>query len=247
MGIFDRYKEPVFLKESEGVEEEIKFLESLLEKAPENTKKQIRKNIRCLQAGKAGEECIAFELRNSHMPMFVLHNLYLVHGEYSAQIDYLIVTRKRCFVIECKNLYGDIEVNSSGDFIRTVRYGNRCVKEGIYSPITQNQRHMEVIKAVRSESKGNIITKALFEKAFEQNYRSVVVLSNPQTVLNARYAKKEVKDKNRNGSGLSEMWRPYDQENGFAGSVCGKYILRVFHISEMQGNCQYPTAGKAGG
>lgn len=195
MGIFDKYKEPVFLKESSNVTEEIEQLQSLLKKVPKDVQRQIQQDIRCLQAGKAGEDRIAFELKNSHMPMFILHNLYLVHGEYTAQIDYLIITRKRCFVIECKNLYGDIEVNSAGNFVRTMRYGNRSIKEGIYSPITQNQRHMEVIKAVRSESKGNIVTKALFEKFFEQNYRSVVVLANPQTVLNVRYAKKEVKDK----------------------------------------------------
>lgn len=195
MGIFDKYKEPVFLKESSNAAEEIEMLQSLLEKVPEDVKKQVQQDIRCLQAGRAGEDRIAFELKNSHMPMFILHDLYLVHGEYTAQIDYLIITRKRFFVIECKNLYGDIEVNSAGDFIRTMKYGNRYVKEGIYSPITQNQRHMEVIKAVRSESKGNIVTKTLFEKSFEENYRSVVVLANPQTVLNSRYARKEVKDK----------------------------------------------------
>ncbi|MCD2492969.1 NERD domain-containing protein [Lacrimispora sp. NSJ-141] len=195
MGIFDKYKEPVFLKESSNAAEEIDLLQSLLEKVPEDVQKQIQQDIRCLQAGNIGEDRIAFELKNSHMPMFILHDLYLVHGEYTAQIDYLIITRKRCFVLECKNLYGDIEVNSAGDFIRTMKYGNRYVKEGIYSPITQNQRHMEVIKAVRCESRGNIVTKTLFEKFFEQNYRSVVVLANPHTVLNSRYAKKEVKDK----------------------------------------------------
>ena len=42
-----------------------------------------------------------------------------------------------------------------------------------------------MIKAVRKEAKGNIVTKTLFEKFFEQNYRSVVVLANPQTDLNS--------------------------------------------------------------
>lgn len=30
-------------------------------------------------------------------------------------------------------------INHKGDFIRTVQYGNRWFKEGIYSPITQNE------------------------------------------------------------------------------------------------------------
>ena len=46
-------------------------------------------------------------------------------------------------MIECKNLVGDIEVNSNGDFIRKLTYGRRVIKNGIYSPITQNRRHLE--------------------------------------------------------------------------------------------------------
>lgn len=66
---------------------------------------------------------------------------------------------------------------------------NKVSKEGIYSPITQNQRHMELIKAIRAQSKGNILTKVLFEKNFYNNYHSIVVLANPKTVLNDKYAK----------------------------------------------------------
>ncbi|MBQ2922235.1 MAG: hypothetical protein IJE60_03950 [Tyzzerella sp.] len=58
------------------------------------------------------------------------------------------------------------------------------------SPITQNQRHMLVLKELRKDSKGNFLTKLLFEKNFENTYKSIVVLANPKTILNDRYAKK---------------------------------------------------------
>lgn len=35
----------------------------------------------------------------------------------------------------------------------------------------------------------------LFEKYFDDNYKSIVVLANPKTLLNYKYAKKEVRDK----------------------------------------------------
>lgn len=35
----------------------------------------------------------------------------------------------------------------------------------------------------------------LFEKFFDDNYKSIVVLANPKTLLNYKYAKKEVRDK----------------------------------------------------
>lgn len=66
-------------------------------------------------------------------------------------------------------------------------------KEGIYSPITQNQRHLDLIKQIRSDAKSNFISRTLFEGDFYNNYRSIVVLANPKTILNARYAKKEIK------------------------------------------------------
>jgi len=112
----------------------------------------------------------------------------------SAQIDYLVITRKINFVIECKNLYGNIEINAKGDFIRTIKYGDKFVKEGIYSPITQNQRHMELIKKLLLERKTNILTRAAFNKFFPNFYRAIIVLANPKTILNNKNAEKSIKE-----------------------------------------------------
>ena len=195
MGLFNRMKEPIFLKESSNAEEQIerlKYLEPLLN--PEG-QAIIRQDIKCLEYGIAGEKNIAFELKNSHMPMYILHDIYLEDGDLSAQIDYLVFTKKICFVIECKNLIGDIEINSAGDFIRTTEFGGRKKKEGIYSPITQNQRHLELMKKIKVDNKSNILTKFMVGRYFEDCYKSVIVLANPKTVLNAKFAKKEVKEK----------------------------------------------------
>lgn len=154
-------------------------------------KKEFERDLRLLKAGIYGEDNIAYELRNSHIPMWVIHDLYLEYDGFTAQIDYLIITRKRNFVVECKNLVGNIEVNSNGDFIRIFEGGK---KEGLYSPITQNWRHLELIKKIRSDDKGNFIIKAILEKYFYVNYRSAVVLANPKTYLNSKYANKEIKN-----------------------------------------------------
>lgn len=195
MGLFNRMKEPVFLKESSNAEkqlEKLKALEPLLNPEGQTI---IRQDIKCLEYGIVGEKNIAFELKNSHMPMYILHDIYLEDGDLSAQIDYLVFTKKICFVIECKNLIGDIEINSAGDFIRSTEFGGRKKKEGIYSPITQNQRHLELMKKIKVDNKSNILTKFMVGRYFEDSYKSVVVLSNPKTVLNAKFAKKDVKEK----------------------------------------------------
>lgn len=191
MGLFDKIKEPVFLKESSSAREQLEELTALSDKIPTSAKKAFERDLRLLKAGIYGEDNIAYELKNSHMPMWVIHDLYLEYEGFTAQIDYLIITRKRKFVVECKNLVGNIEVNSNGDFIRTFEGGR---KEGLYSPITQNRRHMELIRKIRGDSKGNFLTKAIFEKYFYINYRSAVVLANPKTYLNSKYAKKETRN-----------------------------------------------------
>lgn len=195
MGLFNKIKEPVFLKESSDATsqlEKLRALEPLLNAEGQNL---IRQDMKCLEYGIAGEKNIAFELKNSHMPMYILHDIYLESSNLSAQIDYLVFTKKMCFVIECKNLFGNVEINNAGDFIRTMEFGGRRKREGIYSPITQNQRHLELMKKIRVENKTNLLTKFMVGNYFEDVNKSVVVLANPKTILNAKFAKKEVKEK----------------------------------------------------
>ena len=193
MGLFSK-PEVVIAKESSNAKEYLRQLEELAEKATGENAKKIAKEIAVVKAGIIGEDNILFELKNSGMDMVVLHDLYIesVSGA-SAQIDFLVLTPKINFVLECKNLFGNIEINSKGDFIRTIRCGGRYYKEGIYSPITQNQRHLQVLKERRSENDGKILA-AWKNYLFKDFFRGLVVLANPKTVVNDRYAKKEVKE-----------------------------------------------------
>lgn len=213
MGFFDTLKGPVFLKTDSEAERQLLQLNELRAEETGEVAEKIEQQIRLVEAGISGEQSVRFELENSYIPMYVLHDLYLEHEGLSAQIDYLIITRKHQFVIECKNLYGDIEINNAGDFVRTFSYGNISKKEGIYSPITQNRRHLELIKQIRSAEKSNFLLRSIFEKNFYDNYRSVVVLSNPKTILNAKYAKKEVRDQVIRVDQLIEYIRNIDAQS----------------------------------
>lgn len=195
MALFNKLDKPIFLKEESEAKYYISKLQELHSRAPEGLKGRIEKELKIATLGELGENNIAFELKNSGIPMYILHDIGLETNELSAQIDYIVVTRKVIFVIECKNLIGNIEINSQGNFIRTYSFNGKFIKEGIYSPITQNERHLEVLKRIKKESKSNFISKMLFDKYFNDNYKSLVVLANPKTVLNSRYAKKEIKDK----------------------------------------------------
>lgn len=209
MGIFDKIKEPVILKEDSSAKNQLRALEQILtEIEDKNIRSLLESDIAAVKAGIFGEETILFELKNSHIPMVVLHDLYLEYEGLTAQIDFLIITRRRYFVIECKNLYGNITINANGDFIRTM--GTR--KEGIYSPITQCKRHLELIKQIRRAEHSNIIARSLFESNFYGNYRSVVVLANPKTILNDRYAPKVIKSQVIRADQLIEYIRKVNNE-----------------------------------
>ncbi len=209
MGLFQKKIGPVFLKEDSDAELFIEKMRVLSGRADGELKQEIEKQVKLAAYGLAGERNIAFELRNSGMDMLILHDLYFEHKGKQAQIDYLVVTRRRIYIIECKNLIGNIEIDSSGSFIRTYELFGKPVKEGLYSPITQNERHRLVIREMR-EQEESILKKLFFGKSSESTYQAVVVLANPKTYLNARFAKKEVKDQVIRADQLINYIREHD-------------------------------------
>ncbi|MBQ9887120.1 MAG: NERD domain-containing protein [Lachnospiraceae bacterium] len=192
MGLFDRMREPVFLKEDSIAEKQLEQLKKLEPLLNSDGKKVINQDIKMLGYGISGEKKIIYELKNSHMPMYVLHDVYIEDGDLSAQIDFIVVTRKIVLFIECKNLIGNIKIDNKGAFIRVE---NNKREVGIYSPITQNQRHIELVKKIILEQSHNRLLQMIRDKLFNNFYKSVVVLANPETVLNANFAPRSIKEK----------------------------------------------------
>lgn len=191
--IFNKYFGPVFIKENSDAEEFVEKMKSLSARASDKLKDKIDDQISAAEAGLYGERQIAYELKNSGMDMIVAHDLCLGKNDLSAQIDFLVVTRRHIFVIECKNLYGNIEIDDKGNFIRHIGNGKFYRREGFTSPVSQNARHLNVLKEIRREYKTNFLTQALYEKAFPKICRSIVVLANPKTILNDRNAPEEIR------------------------------------------------------
>lgn len=196
MGLFNK-PEVVILKESLDSKEYLDKLQNLRATVPDNSiaGEKLDKEIAIVEAGIYGEDSILFELKNSGMNLVILRDLYIETADgRNAQIDYFVITPYANVIIECKNLFGNIEINSKGDFIRTFEYKNKRYKEGIYSPITQNERHLEIYRSCWEENKG-LLSKLLAGKHFSDYNKTIVVLANPKTVVNDRYAKKDIKQK----------------------------------------------------
>jgi len=230
-GLFQKKIGPIFLKEDSDAEKFIEKMTELSTQAEGQLKNEIEKQIKLAHYGLLGEKNIMFELRNSDMDMIILHDLYLEHEDLQAQIDFIVITRKRTYIIECKNLFGNIEIDNQGNFIRSYELFGKRIKEGIYSPITQNERHRLVIKKLRAQEK-NPILKIAFEKYFDDNYKSLIVLANPKTILNAKFAKKEHKNQVIRTDTLLSQLKQLDKEvDNVSLSEKEMYALAEFYLT----------------
>lgn len=213
MGFFSK-PEVVIARESTNAKVYLEKLEELLPEAEDEVKEKIQREIAVTKAGIAGEANILFELKNSNMDLVILHDIYIETEEgQSAQIDFVVIAPKITYLIECKNLYGNIEINAKGDFIRNMQYGGKWHKEGIYSPITQNMRHMEILKECCAEKK-NLIMGFGFRKYFDNFYKSLIVLANPKTVVNDRFAPKEIKNQVLRADQLVAVIKKMEADSG---------------------------------
>lgn len=132
---------PTLVYDGKNLEMEIQKLEELKPKLNDEGQTKIANDIKLKRIGLSGEKKIIFELLNSHVPMYIFHDVYLQYEELAAQFDFIVITEYKIFVIESKDYIGNIIINSDGTFIR--EYNNK--KEAIYSPVTQNERHIQLL------------------------------------------------------------------------------------------------------
>jgi hypothetical protein len=177
---------PIFIKDFINENEQLLDLIELSNKVDVNKKEFIDRDITFLRHGLEGEKNVYFELKNSFIPMLCLHDIRLEYNDYVAQLDFVIITNKFIYVLETKKLNGDIEITKDGDFIRTIKsYSGKTIKrEGIYSPISQNERHINILKEI-----------LLKEKLIKNTpIKSAVILANPKTILNKTKCPKSIQN-----------------------------------------------------
>ncbi|MEH3086711.1 MAG: NERD domain-containing protein [Xylophilus ampelinus] len=131
--------------------------------------------IRKIRAGARGEAEAAYEIDFDHKASTnwaVLHDLRLEYQGRVAQIDHLLVNRcLDVWVCESKHFQQGVAINEHGEF--TAFYGNRAV--GIPSPLEQNRKHLEVLRAVLDSSLVQLPTR--LGMAIRPALHSVVLIS----------------------------------------------------------------------
>ena len=106
MELFQKKIGPVFLKEDSEAEVFINKMTDLSNKATGRFKEEIDKQIKLASYGLIGEKNIAFELKNSDIDMYILHDVYFEYKDMSAQIDYITKKDSKPFLLsQISNLF----------------------------------------------------------------------------------------------------------------------------------------------
>lgn len=187
----NKFTDTVFYKKESELEYQIDALKRLLENNPNNS--VLLKKLKLCELGLQGEKEIEFELKNANIGMYVLHDVNLQYKDLKAQVDYIAITPAKTYFIECKNLIGNITIDNKGNFIREYSFGRKKIKEGIYSPLSQANRHIEIYKKIWMEKNTGILDKTVRLKHFNEWTVPLVVLANSKSILNVRYAPKDIK------------------------------------------------------
>lgn len=179
-------KEPIVFK---GIDESNLMIDHLTQLSTSKDTtidlKKVNEHLKLFSIGHSGEKSVMFELQHSMIPSIILHDLYLEVGEYTAQLDFVVITHKFILVIEVKKLVGDIELTEREEFIRVIRRNNRIVrKEGMYSPVNQAERHVAILEKLLKD-KGLIKRCPVYY---------VVTFANPKTIIDiSKKASKQLK------------------------------------------------------
>ena len=189
MGLFDKIREPIILKDGDSLKKQLVYLEESYASATGEDKEKLEKEINNIKTGINYENKIMKELKNSHMPMYVIHDLNSSFNNKKTHIDFLVITRGATFVLETKNLWGNINVDKNGNFFREDSINE---KEEIPSPFIKNNKTMGLIQEMRTDGLG-FIRKALIKVWFPIWYHSFIVTDNALNIVNDTNVPEEIK------------------------------------------------------
>lgn len=108
------------------------------------------KNTKSYKLGEGGENKVMLHLNTLVKPEFNLHNIMLLDGDDTHQIDAISITTAGVFVIEVKNVCG-YKIQCGNDlkyWTYDWKKDGQLVTCKLYNPIWQNRTHVEQIRKV---------------------------------------------------------------------------------------------------
>ncbi len=167
----------MIIKQPDDRSGDLLTLQSLLDhpEADAATRKRIATEIRNIKAGLRGEAEAAYEMQVQYgqsKNWMIIHDLRIEHDGLVAQIDHLLINRVLNFwVCESKHFSEGVSINEHGEF--SAFYGSKPV--GVPSPISQNLRHILILKRLMDGGAVNLPTR--LGMTLKPEFQSLVLVS----------------------------------------------------------------------
>lgn len=133
-------------------------------------------NNKLYKYGLIGEERVAYQLKTCDEDILCLYDVILEVNNQRAQYDFLVISRDLVFIIEVKNLLGNIIVKDDGTIERLIYKSGGVEKCGFFNPFIQMEEQ---------EKKLNNFLK---ENGYLRKIDKILVMANDRTLI---YGKKE--------------------------------------------------------
>lgn len=108
-----------------------------------------------LKAGAAGES-ETLRLLKKRLPgsYTILPDLTLDHRGHKSQLDYAVVCPGKAYVVECKNVSGQISGSSRGSSLNQTKYrgGQVVEKKTMYNPVLQVEGHARTLRGILEDA-----------------------------------------------------------------------------------------------
>ena len=85
-----RFKDTIFYKENSDLQDRYDALKKLSEEYPNN--EDLFSELFIVKKGLDGENEISYQLKKTHIGMYVLRDIKLKYEDLTAQIDYVVIT-----------------------------------------------------------------------------------------------------------------------------------------------------------
>lgn len=122
--------------------------------------------INLAKKGLYGENKTLYTLSHMDIPMYIMHDVELGYEDYKVQIDFVLITKRCIYLLEVKDLNGNITVENDGTITRVIG----STKKGIRNPLTQSNDHKKIIQRILKKEKIRSSVKSLVVFSNDDSY-----------------------------------------------------------------------------
>lgn len=137
----------------------------------ELVRKKERYNNCNYKYGLVGEERVYYQLNKCEEDILCLYNLILKINYEKVQFDFLVISRGVIYIIEVKNLLGNIYIDEHENIEREIVKNGVGEKSGMANPFAQLRRQKLLLE------------KYLFEWGYDIRVETMLVMANPNTLI----------------------------------------------------------------